>query len=188
MTLSDEARRISSLGTVTVSANESRLAHGGRFWSWVPVCILVGLLGTQLVVLANVLEDPASAVERDYYQKALDWDAHQSRQRQSLALGWRALAHSEIDPRSGHARLRVRLLDASGHPVTGARIGAVGFPNARSNQIRQLVLAEALPGQYEAELGSVRPGLWEFRLTAVRGAERFEQSLRLELPARGEQP
>jgi nitrogen fixation protein FixH len=188
MTRSEDVRGISSLGTVVLGAHDGSRAGEGRFWAWVPGCILVGLLGAQLVVLANVLDDPASAVERDYYQKALDWDAHQARQRQSHALGWQVLSSTVVAPRSGDARLRVRLLDASGSAVAGARIDVLGFPNARSSQIRQLVLAEVSPGAYEAELGPARAGLWEFRLNAVRDADVFEQALRLELPLRGKRP
>jgi nitrogen fixation protein FixH len=158
-------------------------ARAGRLWAWVPAGILVALLGTQLCVLASVLDDPAASVERDYYQKGLDWDAHQARQRQSQALGWKLVASTDSVPASGHVRLQVLLRDAAGHELSGVRVSVIGFPNARANQIQDLVLQEAAPGRYVVELGPARPGLWEFRLQAVRGADAFEQAFRLDLPA-----
>ncbi|HTV17066.1 MAG TPA: FixH family protein [Polyangiaceae bacterium] len=153
-----------------------------RLWPWVPALLLVSLIGIQLTVLSSVLDDPTFSTEPDYYRKALDWDARQARMRQSQALGWTARA--ALDETAPPARaVSVSITDALGDPVSGAVVRATAFPNARAGQTRELSFREAAPGVYRAELGPARPGVWELRCSAERGAQRFESTLRLELVA-----
>ena len=163
------------------SEGTGKLVQAGRLWAWVPALLLVALVGTQLVVLARVLEDPSFAIEKDYYQQAVDWDAHQARERRSRALGWQATAAADPVPASGVTRLSVRLTDARGQALVGAQLSILAFANTRSAQGIQEVLKETTPGRYEASLGRARSGLWEVRLHAVRGADVYEAVLRLDI-------
>lgn len=157
----------------------------GRLWAWVPALILVALLGTQLVVLANVLQDPGFATESDYYQKGVDWDARQERRRQSSALGWKSELSLGASATPGQALVQARLTDALGRPLHGAQLRALAFHNARASRTFEVRFEEVAPGSYRAELGSARAGLWELRVSAQRGADLYEQVFRLELQADG---
>jgi nitrogen fixation protein FixH len=178
-----------STATSPDTSSSPRPAPTGRRWAWVPALLLVSLIGTQLGVVAAVLDDPTFSTEPDYYRKAVDWDAHMARARKSQALGWQARAR--VEPALGAAGARSSLAltftGPRGEPITGARVSAVAFHNAHAAQPLALELREALPGEYRAELGAARPGLWELRLTAARGAETFEMSSRTEVAAPGEQ-
>jgi nitrogen fixation protein FixH len=154
----------------------------GRIWAWVPGLLLAGLLGTQLFVLRSALDDPTFATEDDYYRKAVDWDAHMARERQSVALGWLATAQVTAAPGARRA-LAVRLRDARGGAISSAQVHAVAFHNARAAHPIALELGESAPGEYGADLGVARPGLWELRLSASRGGDSFETTLRFEVPA-----
>jgi len=158
----------------------------GRGWAWAPAVLLVSLIGTQIGVLAVVLDDPTFSTEPDYYRKAVDWDAHMARNRESQALGWRARARVEPGPDTAGPRsvLAITLTGPDGEPLRGARVRVLAFHNAHAAQPLALTLGEALPGEYRAELGAVRAGLWELRLAAARGAEAFEASVRLDLAER----
>ena len=156
-------------------------APAARFWACVPALLLVSLIGAQLLVLSRVLHDPAFATEEDYYRKAVDWDAHQARQRQSQALGWHAVLSNEPALEARLTRVQARLTDASGNALVGLRVGALAFHNARSAQTIDALLKEVAPGDYAVELPSLRPGVWEFRLSAARGADVHEQVFRLEI-------
>ncbi len=169
-----------------LNAEPPASARRGQIWAWVPALILVGLLGTQLLVLRNVLDDPTFAIEHDYYQQALDWDAHRARQRSSSALGWQSHASAEVSPGTASAKLLVRLSNARGEALRGARLSLVAFHNARAAHPLQLAAAEVAPGLYEAELGDARPGLWELRLHVVRGADVYDEIVRIDVgPAKG---
>jgi nitrogen fixation protein FixH len=167
------------------SAEQTDLRQTARFtasrlWPWVPALLLTTLIGVQMTVLASVLDDPTFATEPDYYRKAVDWDARMARERQSQALGWTARARAEA--RSPNvSQLTVRLVDAQGMAVSGARVHASAFHNARSAHARELMLVEVSPGVYGADLGSSRPGVWELRLAAQRGPDSYETTLRFEL-------
>jgi nitrogen fixation protein FixH len=142
--------------------------------------LLVSLIGTQLIVLSSVLDDPTFSTEPDYYRKALDWDAQQARARQSQALEW--TAHASVDGGTAAVRaVSVSITDARRSPIHGAVVRATAFPNARAAQARELTFREASPGVYRAELGPARPGIWELRCSATRGEQHFESTLRLEL-------
>jgi nitrogen fixation protein FixH len=173
---------------MTSLANRLPPASSGRIWAWVPAMILVGLLGTQLTVLHFVLDDPSFALEPDYYQKAMAWDARRDAERESLALGW----HSEFSatPARGASGmlLRAQLRGPDGSPISGATLRIVAFANARASHVQQSELRESSPGLYEAELQSARPGLWEFRLEARRGKDTFQQVLRRGLAMPGAAP
>jgi nitrogen fixation protein FixH len=143
----------------------------------------VSLLGTQLAVLSSALDDPTFSTEPDYYRKALDWDARQARLRASLALGWTARASTD-----GGGAVVVSITDGAGQPVSGAALRAEAFPNARAGQPRELMFREGASGVYRAELGAARPGIWELRCSAVRGQQRFESTLRIEIQPGGVDP
>lgn len=150
----------------------------GRFWAWAPALLLGGLLGSQLVVLSQVLEDPGFAIERDYYRKAVSWDAERARELQSQALGWRADCEvTEMDPRV----VRVKLEDARGLAVSGAQVRVEAFHNARAREVLALSMREVGPGRYEAALDARRGGAWELRVHASRGEEEFRRVVRLDL-------
>jgi len=145
-------------------------------WHW-PV-LLALLLGAG--VLANVyfmcraVSDPSFAVEPDYYQKAVAWDAHQAQARDNVTLGWSvALEVAPADPATGQARVLARVVDRDGRPVTGLAVGLEAFHNARAAEIVKASLGETPDHAYAAEVGVSRPGLWEFRVSAARGTETF---------------
>jgi len=152
-------------------------------WAWAPAALLVALIGTQISVLAAVLDDPTFSTEPDYYRKAVDWDAHMARTRESEALGWSTRARLErAAPGASRASaLTIAISDRQGQPVAGARLQAVAFFNARAGRPLALRPTEVAPGEYRTDLDAHHAGVWELRLTAERSSERYETSLRLEL-------
>jgi nitrogen fixation protein FixH len=83
------------------------------------------------------------------------------------------------------AALELRLVDANGGVVSGAQVRAVAFHNARAAEQTELALTEASPGVYRATLVRARPGLWEARVSAVRGADAYTSTLRFEIQPTG---
>jgi nitrogen fixation protein FixH len=153
----------------------------GRIWAWVPALLLTGLLGTQMAILYGALDDASFAIEPDYYRKALAWDEQQKLARSSRALGW----HAELMVAPGSdvpgLRTRVRLTDSAGEPVGGADFALRAVHNARAAQPFESRSTETEPGVYEATVPNTRAGLWEFTLTAARGAETFRDVVRREV-------
>ena len=152
-------------------------------WAWAPAALLFTLIGTQVGVLAVVLDDPTFSTEPDYYRKAVDWDAHMARVRQSQALGWSTRARLEhAAPGASRApSLIVAISDRDGEPVSGARLQALAIFNSSAARPLLLTPTEAAPGEYRAELGVFHAGTWELRLQAQRAGEHYEARLRLEL-------
>ena len=146
-----------------------------------PVLIIGALVIHVVVSLVTVViatSNPSYAVEEDYYQKALAWDARRAQDRHNLELGWRL--DFEVAPpltAGSDPQLVVRLTDRSGQPLDGARVAVATFHNARADQIVRAELAATGGGAYACPLAMRRAGLWELRFTVDRGGEHFTHTV-----------
>jgi nitrogen fixation protein FixH len=148
-------------------------------WPYVPVVMLVAMVGGLLVMAGIAADDPAFAVERDYYAKAVAWDAEREQQRQNQRLGWKL----DVETRSqggGEIELVARLVDGNGQEVDRALLDVEAFHNARAARVLVARLDERDDGYFTA-LPMTRAGIWELRFTARRGADTFTSVVRAEL-------
>jgi nitrogen fixation protein FixH len=129
-------------------------------------------------------QDKAFAIEPEYYEKALRWDATMAQERRNIALGWTASATLVLARPGRPGEMEVALSDAAGRPLDDAVVSVEAMHNARASQRYHATLAEALPGTYRATMDAHRPGEWEVRVTAQRAEERFTRTLRLTVAAR----
>lgn len=174
---------LGSLTSTPVTLPSEKRSPNAKRWAWAPAALLFSLIGTQVSVLAVVLDDPSFATEPDYYRKAVDWDAHMALARESRALGWSAHAHLDLAPadRERAPRLALALIGPGGEPLSGARVRVLAFPNAHASRSLPLALKESAAGQYQSDFNAHEPGLWELRVDAERGAEHYAATLRLEI-------
>jgi hypothetical protein len=146
-----------------------------------PVLIIGALVIHVVVSLATVVvatTNPSYAVEEDYYQKALAWDARRAQDRHNLELGWQLDFEVAPPPAAGSdPQLVVRLADRSGRPLNDARVAVAAFHNARADQIVRVEPAAAGSGVYACPLAIRRAGRWELRFTVDRGGEHFTRTI-----------
>ena len=151
-------------------------------WAYVPAGLLLAMLSGLLTMARIAEDDPGFAVERDYYQKASDWDGALAQQAQNEKLGWQAeLTVSELP--GGRLSLSVKLRDRAGAPIPDAHVSVEAFHNARAANRVALELSPG-PTGYAAVIPPQRAGLWEFRLSARAGSDRFTSVLRQQLGGR----
>jgi len=148
----------------------------GRIWPFIIVGLLSISVVANVILLIKATGDPAFAVERDYYQKAVDFDKSQAAQARSDALGWK------IELTADREQVQVRLFDAEGHPIGDAEVKVEAFHNARAANIISADLQSEGAGLYAYSGAFSRPGIWEYRLVAKRGEQRFAETVRKELP------
>jgi hypothetical protein len=144
--------------------------------------LIIGALVIHVVVsLATVViatSNPSYAVEEDYYRKALAWDSRRAQERHNLELGWQLDFEVTPAPAAGiNPQLVVRLADANGQPLDGARVAVAAFHNARADQIVRAELTATGGGAYACPLAMSRPGRWELRFDVDRGGEHFTRSV-----------
>lgn len=173
-------------------------------WALFPVVLLGGLMSLVGTLVVIATRDPGFAVEPDYYQKAVDWDAQRALEARSAALGWKTSWRFDDGPRATadgpsavddaapaharNARVTLELSDASGRPIEGAAVQVTALHNARANAQQALILSEFDAGRYAATWLVTRDGLWEFRLTVARAGDHFTATHRAELNALGVAP
>jgi nitrogen fixation protein FixH len=144
--------------------------------------VIVGALAVHvvasLVTVWIATSNPSYAVEEDYYQKALAWDASRDQKRHNTALGWRLDAEvTAAASTGGDPTLAVRLVDRDGRPLDGATVAVAAFHNARADEILRAELAAKGDGLYSCGLAMRRSGVWELRFTVDRGGERFTHTV-----------
>jgi nitrogen fixation protein FixH len=148
-----------------------------RLWPLAVVAALVLTAGANLLVFQLAGDRNAAAVEPDYYRKAVRWDSAAAEGRRSAALGWRADAELGPVTRAG-ASVTVRLADRDGAPLDGAAVVVAAVHNLDALHPVRARLAPLGGGVYGARLPLRHAGLWELRLATVRGADRFDVTLR----------
>lgn len=151
----------------------------GVLWPVGITAILCSTIAANLFVMRLANDDPAFAVEPDYYRKAVLYDSTMAQERRNLALGWRTVAH--LDPIGSKAETGIRIVlhDSVGQPLTGARVALMARFNARANDTLTAVLTEQVAGTYAARLPIRTPGEWEIRIDAIRDHARFSVTRRI---------
>ncbi len=139
--------------------------------------LILGLMLLGLGAMTRLaMDDPGFALESQYYTKALHWDEHRAELTESRRLGWK----SHLAWSGDHFELELK--DRAGAPIRDATLTLTAFPVARSAAPEQLRAQALGDGRYQATPARPRPGLWELRLVAERGAQRFLETQRLQLP------
>lgn len=125
--------------------------------------------------------DKAFAVEGNYYEKAVHWDAELAQRRENSSLGWKVTPTLRLGTGNGDGTLAIELRDSSGTPITGAQVSVLAMHNARANRQLSATLSEVGGGAYKAALPAQRPGEWELRFSVTRGTEHFTISERVDV-------
>ncbi|ODT01860.1 MAG: hypothetical protein ABS52_16185 [Gemmatimonadetes bacterium SCN 70-22] len=147
----------------------------------IAVILAITVIGNVwLAVLVS--RDEAFAVEPDYYQKAVHFDDELALRAESARLGWRVVPQLQLGTPSRAGSLTATVTDASGAPLTGARVEVLAMHNARASHQLTARLSESGNGSYSAPLDAQRPGEWELRFTVTRGGDRFAVRERVDAP------
>ena len=146
-----------------------------------PIAI-VGIIAlhsaAMVTVIAIATRNPSFSVEPDHYQKALGWDRLAARKQASDLLSWKAEITTDTQLDGARTRrLECHIVDHEGKPVTGATVSILAFPHARGEERVRMDLREAEPGIYAVRAPMARPGLWELRLSALRGPDLLTTTL-----------
>lgn len=151
----------------------------GMGWPIGVAAILAATVAANIVVMRIASDDPAFSVEPDYYRKAVEFDSTMAQQRRNISLGWGFDAAIDSIGDGRHTRLSVRLRDASASPLSGARVAVMARFNARANDTLTAVLTEEAAGTYSTTLPIAHTGVWEVRVDATHGSQRFSTSARV---------
>lgn len=152
----------------------------GMHWP-IGVAAVLGLtVAANIYVMVRANDDPSVAIAKDYYQRAVRFDADQALRQRSARLGWRVSLEAARTSAS-EATVTAVLLDSAGAPVRGAIVRIAAHAVARSNDV---FTATATPAgdRYVAVVPVNRGGLWDMDVEIMRGSERFVATQRLDLP------
>ena len=151
----------------------------GAGWPIGITAILGATVAANLVMMRVANNDPAFAVEPDYYRKAVFFDSTMAQTRRNRDLGWTAQTVADSIVPGRPTRLRVVLRDEIAQPVLGAQVAATVLFNARANDLTTATLRDEGAGVYTATLPINTPGEWEVRVNATRDTSHFPSSTRI---------
>jgi nitrogen fixation protein FixH len=155
-----------------------------RIWPTIVVVALAGNVALGITLARIAGSDPSFAVEPDYYAKAVAWDSVQAQRDRNRELGWQVTPRLGPVTEGATAELTLGVADRDGAPLLGATLTVEAMPVVQASHVVTATLTDRDgTGAYRAPVAVDRAGLWELRLTAVRGAERFTANLRLDASA-----
>ncbi len=148
----------------------------GWYWPWLLTAGMSGIVGVNVAMLFVARSDANGVVvEQDYYRKAVQWDSTMALRDESARLGWHATVTL------GSPAIELALTDATGAGVIGARVQATLIHNADAGRPTEVALQDLGDGRYGGAAVLAHRGLWEVRIRADRGGERFASTTRAEL-------
>jgi hypothetical protein len=152
--------------------------NAARMWPIAIVGVLAVTVGANVWILYEANHDPnASALESDYYRKAVAWDSTMAQADRDSALGWRLDATpGTLDPAG--TVVAVTLADRGGVPLAGARIALVAIHNLEAAHELFATGVTGGDGRVVVRLPMHHAGLWELRFDVRHGADRFTSILR----------
>ena len=151
----------------------------GMQWPIGIVVILATSVAGNVAFMRAANNDPAFAIEPEYYKKAVAFDTIMNEAQSSAALGWTANASLELDA-GGQARAQVQLTDRSGKAIIADSVIVHAFFIARANDVVKARLAASADesGMYGAMIPVLHRGQWEMRVHAFRNREHFITTVR----------
>ena len=159
--------------------DQQALTRAGRFWSLVPVGLIVAMLGGLGTMTYLATDDPSFAVEKDYYKKAVAWDDTRAQAEANARLGWKIELATQ--PHGADLQVVAKVTDAQGVPIRGASVDLEAFANARASRVHTTTLVPAADASYRGDVALTQPGLWEFRFKVESGGQRFTGVVRQEV-------
>lgn len=151
-------------------------------WPAAVVGALLVTVGANVAILVLANNSDRAVVEPNYYRRAVAWDSTLAQSARNDALGWRVEASLQAEDRE-RARVRVRVTDRAGAPVSGAIVRVEAIHNRAAASRSVVGLTESGGGEYAAVARMGHRGLWELRVIAERHGERFTADIRRELAA-----
>lgn len=144
--------------------------------------LIVGLLSLQVGLcmwgVYCAVGNGGAAVESDYYNKALHWDNHLAMQEASKRLGWQTvLTIGATTTSNGSRALILDMRDNTKNVVPNADVEVTYFHHAHPLDLQIATLRATADGTYVASVPLSHHGIWEFRITAKRGAATFIETI-----------
>ncbi|MDX6751656.1 FixH family protein [Geminicoccaceae bacterium 1502E] len=158
-------------------------ADAGRRGRWIPWIFVAGFAVVTAVnaTMIWIAVDSFTGLDTERsYDRGLGYNRNLEAARRQQALGWQAALTARGIDRAA-AELVLEVQDASGRPLTDARVeGQLRRPSAAALD-RELVLRPDAPGRYRVRIELPEPGLWDAHLRVTRGGDRLVIDERLVL-------
>lgn len=159
------------MGDVKTDQSQPKKAY---FFPALIIGLLVMQIGLCFIGVYMATRSDANVVEHDYYDKALHWDQQVAAEQASAALGWQAEINiSAMPDMQANRTFVLSLKDRAGAPIADAKIRMIYFHHAHARQVETVELRDQGAGFYSAVLPIARPGIWEFRMVAEYGKEKW---------------
>lgn len=147
-----------------------------------PVGLLLMSVSIQVTAAVVASRGNDAEIERDYYERGLNWDEYQKLVAASQRLGWQVtIEPDELLGPGAPVGVLFKVDGPDGSPIEGIEGSVEAFQNAHVDETHHLELEELAPGYYRGTMNPLRTGRWVWRLDLKRGDEVFVGEERAEL-------
>jgi nitrogen fixation protein FixH len=150
-------------------------------WVW----LLIGILGTTLIVNGTLITiaflSPPGLVVEDYYDKGKDYFYNQAQLKKERArLGWVLSLDLPPEPKINISEAYlVRVVDASGRPVSGAQAEFAAFRPTEHGRDFTQPMRDVGGGFYATDVSFKQPGNWDLIVTVQQGDDKLDIAKRI---------
>ena len=152
------------------------MSASARFWAFFPVILSLLMIGGLVTMATIASRDPGFAVEKDYYKKAVGYDATEAQARENARLGWRI--ECTLERRGTELEVAAVVKDRDGARIDGATVDVEAFANARASNIAEARLAPDANSTYSARVPLRDRGLFELRFVVQARGSRYTEVVR----------
>ncbi|MEZ5931625.1 MAG: FixH family protein [Alphaproteobacteria bacterium] len=166
--------------TMRSDADQSRPTAGGRWIPWLFVGLFLVVLAANGTMIGVALSTFNGLETTNAYEKGLAYNASLAAAAEQEQLGWTV----SLQSRSVGARkveLAVDLADRLGQPIRSAEVRAELDRPLQQGHEQTILLAEQVPGRYQADLDLPLAGQWTVRLIAEARDHRYQLAERIQV-------
>ena len=150
----------------------------GKYDKWIPwyfvaFFVVLAILDGFFVYIAA--QTHTGVVSKNTYQEGLDYNETIKKSEAQDKLGWTA------DMSYSDETLKVRLLDASDAPLSGAAVEAFFFRPTQDGSDFLISLDEGAGGEYSSSV-QTQPGQWDVRIYVTWQQTQFQIAKRIIVP------
>jgi len=146
-------------------------------WMFVPIVLLAGNVLFAFVAVRLALSDHGTAVEPDYYRRALAWDESHAARTAGERLRWTVSPSLERSA-DGSLSLELVIADKYGIPIDRAQVSVEAIPIRAADLVMTRDCAERREGVYAVSFPARAGGQWEFRVRVEREGDQLEERFR----------
>ena len=153
-----------------------------RWIPWYLVAFFVALISALVPMCLVAVRTNPGVVTENAYEKGLAYNAIIAAAEKQKALGWHGdlIVHPEAS--ADQIQVEFVLMDTENRPIKDAEVRCVLVRPMDGTMDKNVAMLAVAEGHYAAAIPVTARGLWEARISVLRGDDHYQMSKRIVVP------